>query len=212
MPFILHLPGKSNFTFTPASVTDAAKSVFAYRYEGVAPRSQPRGLAATPAGPKQAAVDETPPKLIGAASGPVALDGGSAKASVALKGLRKASPNARGLTAAAPPRIFLSVENIVSDGPSLPYRVFLNVPDEFDPEQYVDNFVGTLPMFGVDDASSDEGSHGGSGLSYVFDVTDVVRKLGVDATAAPLDVAFVPKGGNTTPAGLKVGKISFYQR
>jgi tyrosinase len=212
MPFVMHMPGRPNFTFTPADVADAARSVFAYRYEGVAPRAQPRGLAAAPPAPKQAAVDETPPKLIGAASGPVALDGGSAKASVALKGVRRASPNARGLTAGPPPRIFLSLENIVSDGPAIPYRVYLNVPDDFDPEQYAGHFVGTLPMFGVGEATSDEGGHGGSGLSYVFDVTDVVNRLGVDATAAPLDVAFVPKGGNTAPAGLKVGKISFYQR
>jgi tyrosinase len=211
MPFILHMPGKPNFTFVPGDMVNAARSVFAYRYDGLA--SPPaRGLAMAAPAPRVTAVDETPPTLIGATTGPVDLDGGRANASVSLRGLRKASSNRRGLAAGPAPRIFLSIENIVSEGPSLPYRVYLNVPENFDPDDHIDNFVGTLPMFGVRDATREDGTHGGSGLSYVFDVTDVVKKLGVDASATPLDVAFVPKGGESAPAELKVGKISFYQR
>lgn len=212
MPFILSMPGRPNFTFVPADVVNSARSVFAYRYEGL-PAASPRGgLAMAPPAPSVAAVDETPPKLIGATSGPVELDGGRATASVSLRGVRKPGAGMRGLAPQQAPRIFLSIENIVSEGPSLPYRVYLNVPDDFDPDQYPDNFVGTLPMFGVRDASREDGIHGGSGLSYVFDVTDVVKTLGVNALETPLDVAFVPKGGETAPAELKVGKISFYQR
>lgn len=213
MPFILHMPGRPNFTFVPADVVNAARSVFAYRYEGLAAPAPSRpGLAMAPSRPRVAPVDETPPQLIGATSGPVELDGGRAKTSVSLRGLRRATPGRRGLAAQPAPRIFLSIENIVSEGPSLPYRVYLNVPDGFDPDQYEDHFVGTLPMFGVRDATREDGTHGGSGLSYVFDVTDVVKKLGVNAVETPLDVDFVPKGGETGPAELKVGKISFYQR
>jgi tyrosinase len=212
MPFILSMPGKPNFSFTPADVVDSAKSVFAYRYDGLPPRPVGKGLAAASTAPKMAAVDETPAKLIGAASGPVSLDGGSARASVAVRPQPSAPAGRHSLAPQAAPHIYLNLENIVSKGPALPYRVFLNVPHDFDPEQFVDHFVGTLPMFGVDEASRDDGPHGGSGLSYVFDVTDVVKRLGINAAETPLDVAFVPKGGDTGPAQLEVGKISFYQR
>ena len=207
MPFMLHFPGHPNYVFTPKEMVDPIKSVFAYKYDDGS--SAPPAAASPAMGlvEKGSDVAKGDPKLVGATDDATPLDGTRAHATVALQ--RPPEPPSKGLVTTPPKRTYLNLENIVAQGETTPYRVYLNVPDGFDPAEHEDNFVGTLPMFGVEEASQSDGEHGGAGLSYVFDVTDALKHVG---QGEAVQVAFVPKTENPAARGLKVGKISFYQR
>ena len=207
MPFTLHFPGHPNYVFTPKEMADPIKSVFAYKYDdgsSASPAAAPPAMGLVKKGGDVAKGD---PKLVGATDGAIPLDGTRAHATVALE--RPPEPPAKGLVKAEPKHTYLNLENIVAEGTSTPYRVYLNVPEGFDPAEYENNFVGTLPMFGVNEASRSDGEHGGAGLSYVFDVTEALKHVG---QGEAVEVAFVPKTESPAAQGLKVGKISFYQQ
>jgi hypothetical protein len=120
---------------------------------------------------------------------------------VARPGARLASAN----------RIYLNVENLTSSSRVSAYDVYLNVPVGADPNDHEDLFVGRLPMFGLVEASRAKGTHSGSGLQYVLEVTDVVKRLaslpGWDPTQ--LRVSFVP-ARKVAGAAVAVGRVSLY--
>ncbi len=210
MPFILHLPGKPNFSFVPEEVVDTARSEFSYVYDRHPQATPLKSLSDSLLMGEAVAMRRPEPQILGATDAPTLLEGGRAVASVSIahptKALLSTLTEARRI---APPRLFLNVENIVSTSSATPYRVYLNVPDDFDPAEYRDHFVGTLPMFGIREATQSSGEHGGSGLSYTFDITGVAGRVGGEDGA--LRVAFVAKRGARGTPGLKVGKVSVYQ-
>jgi tyrosinase len=73
-----------------------------------------------------------------------------------------------------PKRHYLSIENVVGDGPARDYRVFVDRPGSTQVPQQ----VGILTTFGVGEASDRDGSHAGNGISQVIDATDAIERLG----------------------------------
>ena len=67
-------------------------------------------------------------------------------------------------------------------------------------------------MFGVAEASKHGDQHGGSGLSHVLDITDLVNRMksAQNWREGDLHVTFVPKRKSKSGSGLKVGRISLY--
>lgn len=201
MPFILHHPTVADYRLIPADVVDSSQSVFAYRYD-----DEPLVPPGAPSPFEMAIVEELEvskeePNLVGATSRPVVLEGDLTSAKVAVA---PPPPTEPGLmeAEAVPARTYLSIENIVAEGPAVPYRVYLKKAEGGEQQ-----LVGTLPMFGVREASRAESHTGGSGLDYVFDVTDVLERIGPQNE---IEVVFAPKSGKT-PAAIKVGKIGFYR-
>lgn len=86
-------------------------------------------------------------------------------------------------------RFYLGIENITSERGAPEYAVFLNLP-EGEAGKHRDRFAGQMPMFGLREAS-----RGKAGLTYRFDVTDLIRRLaaGADWDAALIRVTFVPE-------------------
>jgi hypothetical protein len=143
------------------------------------------------------------PELAGASRGPVSLDGDVTQIEVPLV------PNLRTrsfLESAKPtPRhVYLSLENITGAGVPGDYKVYLDMPgDNQDPM-----LAGIMTTFGIERASNPDRGHGGSGLSHVFEITDLAGKLGLtDGTISKLKVSFVreavPAADTEAPAGLE---------
>jgi tyrosinase len=195
MPFFLHHPTVPNYRLNPIDVVDSGKSVFAYHYDDEPGVAAPSPFELAPA--EEVAVSKKEPDLVGATSKPVLLEGTRTSATVAVP---PAKPSL--LEGAPVERTYLSLENIVAEGPPTPYRVYLKKAGGD-----VEQLVGTMPLFGVHEAARPDSHSGGSGLKYVFDVTDVLKQIGHEKD---VEVLFAPKAGSG-PVSIKVGKIGFYR-
>ena len=114
--------------------------------------------------------------------------------------------------APTPQRVVLRLEQVTSEKPAPAYDVFLNVPDDDPPSTHVDLHVGRASMFGVVQASRRGKGHGGSGLTFAFDITLLYRRLSGPAgfDSKQMRVSFVPVAGKGTNASVRVGRVSLY--
>lgn len=74
--------------------------------------------------------------------------------------------------------------------------------------------AGSFPLFGLRNASKSDGHHGGMGLTFLLDITNIIDDLHLDNTSnfnAPLDISISPN--TTIPDGQKisVGRVSIYR-
>ena len=169
-----------------------------YVYESTDPPAPPAVMAAV-AARRPVAVGKT--RLVGATSDvPFAT---RTDVDIGLEGEHQ------GLLAAAarqtPSRWFLRVEDVRGKHPAMPgYDVYLN-----------DRRVGSVASFGIREASEPGDQHGGTGLTDVFDITDVVADLHDDGAFEPrkVKVTVVPagSGGEAREGGdVRAGRISIY--
>lgn len=105
----------------------------------------------------------------------------------------------------------LHLENVTSTDVAPTYDIFLGVPPNEDPSAYDDRFVARAAMFGVAQATDPQGLHGGGGLTFAFEITDLYHRLSDANEIDPhhLRVSFVP----VSPVGaphVSVGRISVY--
>ena len=108
--------------------------------------------------------------------------------------LRGSEEGEVGFAAPVGQRWVLRLDGIRAERPvPTSYQVYLELPSEgsADPEDRV-HHVGLLSLFGVFEASRDDGTSSSSGRMRLFDVTDQVRALGVDFDPLHPDVHFVP--------------------
>jgi hypothetical protein len=148
------------------------------------------------------------PDMVGATSAPLFLGKEPTRIDLAIhQPTGAASPGAD----VAPRRVYLHIENITSDEMAPSYDVYLNVPPGDAPEKRPDLHVGGMAMFGLVEASlagRDEPDHG---LTYMFDVTGVYRRL-VESGSwddERVHVSFVPTRWND-PVRVRVGRISLH--
>jgi len=111
-------------------------------------------------------------------------------------------------------RVFLNLENITGQGDPTNYSVYLNIPPGQSPAQHEELFVGSMPTFGVTEASNIQHPHGGSGLTHVLDITAVVDRLAAqgDWDAGKVRVSFLPRKPLKPGAQVQVGRVSVYYR
>ena len=57
------------------------------------------------------------------------------------------------------------------------YEVYLNLPEDQDPDYQSPHYVGNIGFFGMGTYEAEEEGHGGHPADMSFDVTDVVRAL-----------------------------------
>jgi hypothetical protein len=76
-------------------------------------------------------------------------------------------------------RIVLNVKGVQFDdkNPGVTYEVYLNLPEDQDPNYQSPHYVGNIGFFGMGTYEAEEGGHGGHPADMSFDVTDVVRAL-----------------------------------
>jgi tyrosinase len=112
-----------------------------------------------------------------------------------------------------PPRYYLNVENVTGATPSGILTVHIGVKGQAkDAPGSADEFVDSLPLFGLKKASDPDGKHGGNGLSMVLDITDAVASLQRNANAQleDLEVTLTQPSSGEGTAPISVGRVSVY--
>lgn len=157
---------------TPADVLDT-ESQLGYVYDDVSPPVTPRPPTRRGRIVKQEKPPGDPPEFIpermGVTSESVVLSGGSETVGFALT-----QPGAVRSRAGRtePARVLLNVEHIRSTSvPKTSYGVYIDPADGASDDEY---FVGSIPFFGLREASQDDAEHE---LRYSFDVTEIVNAL-----------------------------------
>ena len=209
--FAIHDASGQPITFTSQDVLDTRAPSLAYAYEDTSDPLATAGLAAA-GGPVTMAGQKPPPTVLaGASHSSVALASDVTTAHVTVD--PTVLPTAGAALAGAGPgagRVYLNLENITGTDNTSSYRVYVNAPEGVSLPK--ENYAGLLPMFGVEEASNSAALHGGSGLTYVLDITRLVERMKNTRTwrDGELKVTFVQKRkGNKVP-DLKVGRISLY--
>jgi tyrosinase len=193
----------------PKEVADTSVALLSYRYEDVSDPF-PAALAAGALVGKGSAVSKVnqPAELVGATTS-VSLGAVPVTASIALSTPSGPAALAAG---AAPRRVYLNFENVTSEQVTGGYVVYVEPPGVVLTQKGL--VAGTLPMFGVVEATSRQSPHGGSGLSYALDITEIVNVLKSKQQWDPnsLRVRVEPIREAPNDSGLKIGRISVFYR
>ena len=210
--FDFHNAQGAPVSLTCAQVVDTTAEPLSYDYEDV---SDPLGGAPEGRARRSSMEDNRIPEMVGATDEGVTLTGERATSSVPLT--EPTGPARAAASRAQPQRVFLNIENITSTSQPGGYKVYVNVPEGDDPEDHKELFAGLLPMFGVEEATDPSRAHGGSGLYYTLEITDIVSYLESQNAWDPntMQVTFVPQRPAiarraATRGPVQVGRISLY--
>jgi tyrosinase len=190
-------PGGGTKEWSVEAVLDTAD--LGYRYDTAAPPSKisagapslglpPRDVGPQVSGPTPA----EHPQLVGATVGvPILAD---RRADIPLSAPAGRSRALTGGDQPVPQQWLLSLEGVTGTVAAPAYGVYVNVPPDAAAAEHPDRMAGIISTFGVRQASEPRGEHGGSGLTFVFDITDVHDALEADDQWDPskVSVVFVP--------------------
>lgn len=215
--FVMPWPDGTNYVYTPGQVGDLAQ--LNYEYDDYTPgaAAQPESVAAsgrrrTLAVPESraregAAVAKKNVELVGANEESVSVAGREAShATVRLEeGPRRkmqesiARANQEGPGGGEADRVFLNLENVTGLSDVAAFEVFVN-----------GRSAGSVALFGVAEATSQDEGHGGAGLNFVLEISGIVDELHLQNSldASALDVRVVPVRHVPEEANVTIGRIS----
>jgi tyrosinase len=144
-------------------------------------------------------------ELIGGNAGVLALKSGETQATVRLDtpSWTKVSESLRSASLAKlPDEVFLQLENVRGTNNSNFLSVFVN-----------GKFINSVALFGIRMASLQGGAHGGAGLTFTFNITNVVDDLHLNGDIDLNALNVVIKTKNDLPADndITIDKISVYR-
>jgi len=210
--------GASTVTLKVRDVLDTTQPPLNYRYSNISVPSVP---APAPVAVLAASADQGPqeffPEKVGASEDRVPLEATATEVEIAIGAPSGPALRERG-EGAQPRRVYLRVENVRGKEPAAAgYLVYVNLPPGAgsapDPTTYEDRRVGQITMFGVRAASEADEEHSGSGLTFSYDITGVVRHLQEAGEWDPerLQVALVPVLPSAAQGGdVSVGQVSLF--
>lgn len=145
-------------------------------------------------------------ELVGAHDGALRVTSAGARATVRLDSdvKEKVSTSLAAASDESPPdRVYLRLENVRGNIDATKLYVSVNQQQ-----------VGRVALFGLGRASSHDGEHGGGGLTFVLDITDVIDNLflGNALDARSLDVRIEPNHEVPDDEELTVGRVSVYRQ
>jgi len=218
--FAMPMPDGSSWVYTPNDVNSLIQLDYNYDDLSTAAPVQPlsilsqrlRRLGVAPAAAATAAAagvnmeSEVNPELIGTHDGAIKLKSSGARATV------KFDSDARGAMAASlsdasevklPDRVYLQLENVRGNRDSYELSVSVN-----------QQRAGTVSLFGLRRASLKDGQHGGEGLTFVLDITNIIDSLFLDNALDldSLDVRVVPDQAMAESADITIGRVSVYRQ
>jgi tyrosinase len=223
--FVMPMPGGATKTYTPQDVDDLSALDYGYddyTADGSATPAPAAALAlrmerlgATTSAPKGGPVAGSDVELIGANDGTVQVAGGTATTTVTLDEAPRAKVEQSLAQVAAstsprpPDRVFLNLENVRSRLDSATLRIYVGPPGE-----HPDQAAASVTLFGAKRASDPDGEHGGSGLSYSLDITDVIDRLHADNgfDQDHLEVQIEPRQPLPPDSGVSIGRVSIYRQ
>jgi tyrosinase len=217
--FVMPMPGATPWVYTPDMVKSLSQLDYVYDDLTVAVSAQPSSVLAqrlnklgapAPSGLESVSGDDMDSadnaELVGANSGPLEIKSSGARANVKLdpdvRG--KVSDSLEATTDTLPDRVYLQLENV--RGTRDAYRLTVSVNQKR---------AGSVALFGLRRASLKDGEHGGEGLTYVLDITDIIDDLFLENSALDLnslDVRIVPNQAVADEADLSIGRISVYRQ
>jgi tyrosinase len=218
-PFAMPFPDGSSYLYTPEMVTSLSE--LDYTYDDLStgvPAVHPSKkltqrltkLGAAPAAAKIApgAVMDSRDnaELVGANDGALRIKSSGARATVRLdSGVRGkvSSSLAEASEAALPDHVYLQLENVRGTRDSYNLNVSVNQHN-----------AGTVGLFGLRRATLKDGEHGGEGLTFVLDITNIIDNLFLDNAldVNSLDVRIVPNQAVPDSAEITVGRVSVYRQ
>ena len=145
-------------------------------------------------------------ELVGANDEPLRVESSGARTTVRLapEVQRKVSASlAEASEANLPDRIYLQLENVRGNRDAYKLNVSVNQQN-----------AGTVPLFGLRRATLKDGEHGGEGLTFVLDITDIIDNLFLNnaLNEGSLDVRIVPNHAVAENAELSIGRVSVYRQ
>jgi len=218
--FAMPMPDGETWNYTPADMADLSKQNYTYDdFSPAVPAAAPGarlarlGLAPAAGGP---AVTEKNVELVGASS-QVNLQDGETAATVQLdKSVvsKVSSSLAKSAAPPAPDRVFLNLENVRGLADSTAFHVYVGVPQGEKPADHPELMAGSIALFGVRKASDPDEEHGGKGLTYVLDISNIVdgMHLGNKLDVDKLDVRLVPVRPVPASAQVTIGRIGIYRQ
>ena len=125
--------------------------------------------------------------------------------------LAAAAPEAAA-PAALPDRVFVNLENVRSASDATVLQVYVNVPEGANPADFPERLAGSVGLFGARQASGAADEHGGSGITYVLEITGVVNALHLQNELDALEVRIVPFDHVPDEAEVRVGRVSVFRQ
>jgi tyrosinase len=110
-------------------------------------------------------------------------------------------------------RVFLNLENIRGTTPSGVLNVLISIPPRGGMPASVPEQVEPVALFGLAEATSPDGVHGGNGISLALDITDVLKQLAQAGGGVPeqLQVHLEQPGDRQQPP-ITVERVSIYKQ
>lgn len=105
---------------------------------------------------------------------------------------------------------YLNFENIIGKGVPPACDVYLNLDNGSAADE--SHYAGALAFFGIDEASTADERHSGSGQHYVLDISDVVNELQQQDSWHPeyIQVHLQPREPMDEESKVTIGRISLY--
>lgn len=214
--FVMPMPDGRDWVYTPKEMTSIAP--LGYRYDKKEPTSIPEAFDAialrmnklgvsVPRGsmPSISSQQETTSEVVGASKGNHELVGTELATNVQLDSTSwKSVPKSlmRASVANLPDLVFLQVENVkgTKDGNILDVSVN-------------GKSAGMVSLFGLLDASKRDGHHGGSGLTFTVQITDIIDDLHLndDLDVKSLDVSISARHSIDKENKISIGRISIHR-
>ena len=216
--FAMPLPGVSPWVYTPKDVNSLSPLDYTYDNLSLGVSVLPSKklaqrlmkLGAAPAAAEVASGETMDSgdnaELVGAHDGALRITSSGARATVKLDSAvrGKVSASLAAASVAKPPdQVYLQLENV--RGPIDAFNLNVSVNQQN---------AGTIALFGLRKASLKDGKHGGDGLTFVLDITNIIDNLHLDNTLDlnSLDVKIVPEQAVPDSAELTVGRVSVYRQ
>jgi tyrosinase len=180
----------------------------------VAPEAH-AALAATSHAPTHASAE-----LLGASAGAIDVQGAGTSVPVtvhldATVEKRVTQSLAAASLSAPPDRVYLKLENVRGTLDSTVLGVYVNLPAGADTaDQLRAHHVGDVALFGLRRASARNGAHGGSGLTFVLDITPSLDQqyLAGKLSNSSLEVSLLPDRKLPEKSTIEVGRVSVYRQ
>jgi tyrosinase len=124
------------------------------------------------------------------------------------------SPDASASEQAAPDRFFLNLEDVRGVSDAAAFKVYVGLTDDDDPAGHPDRLAGSIAPFGLAQATDPDGEHAGQGLTFVLEITDLLRRVGGGSAldVDELPVRIVALRPIPQAAALTVGRVSIYRQ
>jgi tyrosinase len=225
--FVMPMPDGSSWVYTPQQMSDLSQLNYTYDSLPMAAPAAPllaqrlTRLGATAAAAKVVqGATVTPGKnveLVGANQAALPIKGLGVRTTVKLdtKVRQKMSASLVTASEAAPPdRVFLNLENVRGTRDAYVLSVYINLPEGAKPSDHPELLAGSVGLFGLSSASFKDGKHGGGGLSFVLDITNIVDALHLNNAldVDSINVTIVPHQAVPEQVQITVGRVSIYRQ